>query len=87
MQLKSLSLSESKDLLCAGHLRLRQMRAANLDVEVAVRADYTGRYARREDVIQAENGRDGNDSMSAGSEGFLSSSDEDEPPTTGEADL
>ena len=52
-----------------------------------VHADYSGRYARREDVIQAENGRDGNDSMSADSEGFLSSSDEDEPPTTGEADL
>ncbi len=51
-------------------------------------ADYTGRYARKEDVVQAENGRDGNDSMSAASEGFLSSSDdEDEPPTTGEADL
>ena len=32
-------------------------------------ADYTGRYARKEDVVQAENGRDGNDSMSAASEG------------------
>ena len=55
--------------------------------ELAALADYTGRFARKEDVIQAENGRDGNDSMSADSEGFLSSSDEDEPPTTGEADL
>jgi hypothetical protein len=55
---------------------------------VCIHADYTGRYARKEDVVQAENGRDGNDSMSADSEGFLSSSDdEDEPPTTGEADL
>ena len=39
-------------------------------------------------MVQAENGRDGNDSMSAASEGFLSSSDdEEEPPTTGVADL
>jgi len=56
-------------------------------MSVAALADYTGRFARKEDIIQAENGRDGNDSMSADSEGFLSSSDEDEPPTTGEADL
>ena len=50
-------------------------------------AEYTARYARQQDVAE-ENGRDnGNESMSADSEGFLSSSDDDEPPTTGEADL
>ena len=38
--------------------------------------------------MAVENGRDGNDSMSADSEGFLSSSDdEDEHPTTGEPDI
>lgn len=51
-------------------------------------AECTARYARKEDVAGPENGRDGNDSMSADSEGFLSSSDdEDEHPTTGEPDL
>ena len=50
-------------------------------------AEYTARFARQHDVAD-ENGRDnGNESMSADSEGFLSSSDDDEPPTTGEADL
>ncbi len=50
-------------------------------------AEYTARYARQQDVAE-ENGRDnGNESMSADSEGFLSSSDDEEPPTTGEADL
>jgi len=39
-------------------------------------------------VAGQEEGRDGNDSMSARSDGFLSSSDEeDEPPTTGEAEM
>ncbi|CAK0736751.1 Ubiquitin-conjugating enzyme E2 5 [Coccomyxa viridis] len=67
----------------AAALLMREPEAYNAKVK-----DYTGRYARKEDVVQAENGRDGNDSMSAASEGFLSSSDdEDEPPTTGEADL
>ena len=51
-------------------------------------AEYTARYAREENVTQEENGREGNESMSADSEGYLSSSDEeDEPPTTGVADL
>lgn len=51
-------------------------------------AEYTARYAKKEDITLAENGRGGNDSMSADSDGFLSSSDdEDEHPTTGEADL
>ncbi len=64
------------------------LRRSSPLTQVCIHADYTGRYARKEDVVQAENGRDGNDSMSADSEGFLSSSDdEDEPPTTGEADL
>lgn len=51
-------------------------------------AECTARFARKEDVAGPENGREGNDSMSADSEGFLSSSDDDdEPPTTGEPDL
>jgi hypothetical protein len=54
-------------------------------------AEYTARYARQEDVAE-RNGHheNGNESMSADSEGFLSSSDDEddeEPPTTGEADL
>ena len=53
-------------------------------------AEYTARYAKQEDVAERNGGREnGNESMSADSEGFLSSSDdeEEEPPTTGEADL
>lgn len=51
-------------------------------------AEYTAKYARPEDVAGQEEGREGNDSMSGRSDGFLSSSDEeDEPPTTGEADV
>ena len=55
---------------------------------VRTRAEYTAKYARPEDVAGEEEGREGNDSMSAHSDGFLSSSDEeDEPPTTGEAEM
>ncbi|EIE26132.1 ubiquitin conjugating enzyme [Coccomyxa subellipsoidea C-169] len=67
----------------AAALLMREPEAYNAKVK-----ECTARFAKKEDVAGPENGRDGNDSMSADSEGFLSSSDdEDEHPTTGEPDL
>lgn len=63
-------------------------RKAKLEICGVAFAECTARFARKEDVAGTENGREGNESMSADSEGFLSSSDDDdEPPTTGEPDL
>ncbi|KAK9822690.1 hypothetical protein WJX81_001450 [Elliptochloris bilobata] len=67
----------------AAALLMREPEAYNQKVK-----EYTAKYARPEDVAGEEEGREGNDSMSAHSDGFLSSSDEeDEPPTTGEAEM
>ncbi len=67
------------------HSRPHALRASECG---HARTEYTAKYARPEDVAGQEEGRDGNDSMSARSDGFLSSSDEeDEPPTTGEAEM